>query len=231
VGDALGLLSDMSLKTTLYDLLSQHDFKQVAELARERKRVLPSLVSLTYDQDPQIAWRAVEAVGVAGSSIAENDPDFVREHLRRLQWLISEESGGVCWHAPEAMAEIVRNRPQLFPDYIPIVICLIETIEAEDLEHFRPGTLRAIGRLADVASEHGPTVLAAIESALSDLNPQARGMAVWCLAQLGRTEILADESALQTDGAAVELYEDGFITSTTVAALYEQAISAQSVRG
>jgi vesicle coat complex subunit len=223
----------MSLKTILYDLLSQHDFKQVAELARERKRVLPSLVSLTYDQDPQIAWRAVEAVGVAGSSIAENDPDFVREHLRRLQWLISEESGGVCWHAPEAMAEIVRNRPQLFSDYIPIVICLIETIETEDLEHFRPGTLRAIGRLADVASDDDdvPTVLAAIESALSDPNPQARGMAVWCLGQLGRTEILADEPALQTDGAAVELYENGFITSTTVAELYEQAISAQSVGG
>jgi len=218
----------MTLKTTLHDLLTRRDFKQIAELASERKRVLPSLVSLTYDQDPQVAWRAVDAVGVAASSIAENDPDFVREQLRRLQWLISEESGGVCWHAPEAMAEIVRNRPQMFSDYIPIVITLIETIEEEDLEHFRPGTLRAIGRLADVASEDVSTVLAAVESALSDQNSQSRGMAVWCVEQLGMIELLADKPALQTDGAAVELYEDGSLVRTTVAELYERAISARS---
>ena len=218
----------MTLKTTLHDLLTRRDFKQIAELASERKRVLPSLVSLTYDQDPQVAWRAVDAVGVAASSIAENDPDFVREQLRRLQWLISEESGGVCWHAPEAMAEIVRNRPQMFSDYIPIVITLIETIEEEDLEHFRPGTLRAIGRLADVASEDVSTVLAAVESALSDQNSQSRGMAVWCVEQLGMIELLADKPALQTDGATVELYEDGSLVRTTVAELYERAISARS---
>jgi len=219
----------MPLKTKLHNLLGTSDFDGIAKLASERKRVLPSLVSLTYDKDPEIAWRAIEAVGVAASSIADNDPDFVREQLRRLQWLISEESGGVCWHAPEAMAEIVRNRPQLFSDYIPIVITLIETIEQEDLEHFRPGTLRAIGRLAAVAGDDAPSVQAAIESALSDHSPQSRGMAVWCVEQLGVTEVLLDRPELQEDGATVELYEDGSVIHTTVAELYQRAIAAQTV--
>ena len=221
----------MSLKTTLYDLLSQGDFERIAKFAAERKRVLPSLVSLTYDSDPQIAWRAVEAVGLAASSIAEHDSDFVREQLRRLQWLISEESGGVCWHAPEAMAEIVRNRPKLFADYIPIVITLIQTIEPEDLEHFRPGTLRAIGRLADIARGEVPTVLASVRSALDDHNSQSRGMAVWCLEQLGLTELLADNPALETDQGPVELYDDGSLLQTTVAELHQRAINKRSVGG
>jgi methylated-DNA-[protein]-cysteine S-methyltransferase len=219
----------MSLKTTLHALLSQGDLSHIAELAAERKRVLPALVSLTYDSDSQIAWRAVEAVGVAAAAISDDDPGFVREHLRRLQWLISEESGGVCWHAPEAMAEIVRNRPQLFSDYIPIVVTLIETIEPEDLEHFRPGALRAIGRLADVAADHVGAVMTTIESALGDRDSQARGMAVWCVDQLGATSLLADKPQLQQDQGPVELYQNGALVHTTVAELYHQAIAAHSV--
>ena len=219
----------MPLKTTLHDFLSRGDLNRVAELAAERKRVLPALVSLTYDSDPQIAWRAVEAVGVAAAAIADDDPGFVREHLRRLQWLISEESGGVCWHAPEAMAEIVRNRPQLFSDYIPIVVTLIETIEPEDLEHFRPGTLRAIGRLAEIAADHVGAVMTTIESALGDRDSQARGMAVWCVDQLGATSLLADKPQLQQDQGPVELYRDGALEHTTVAELYRQAIASHSV--
>ena len=171
------------------------------------------------------------AAGLAASSIAEHDSDFVREQLRRLQWLISEESGGVCWHAPEAMAEIVRNRPKLFADYISIVVTLVQTIEPEDLEHFRPGTLRAIGRLADIARAEVPTVLAAVQSALDDHNSQSRGMAVWCLGQLGMTELLADKPELETDQGVVELYDDGFLEQTTVAELHQRAINKRSAGG
>ncbi len=81
--------------------------------------------SLTFVPNPLIGWCAVEAMGMGANRIAENDPDYLREHLRRRYWLLSEESGGICWRAPEAMAEIVRHRPVLFADYIPIVVLLI----------------------------------------------------------------------------------------------------------
>ena len=218
----------MPLKVTLREFLTAGDMKQIAELAATKKRVLPSLVSLTYDHEPLVAWRAVEAVGLAASRIAEDDPDFVREHLRRLLWLISEESGGVCWHAPEAMAEIVRLQPQLYADYIPIVVSLIENIEAEDLEHFRAGTLRAIGRLASVASDHIPAVLPAVAASLGDLDSQTRGMAALCLAQIGELEPLADVTELAGDLGPVVLYEDGLLSSTTVSAIVRRAVLGES---
>jgi methylated-DNA-[protein]-cysteine S-methyltransferase len=193
-------------------------------MAVQRKRVLGCLVSLTYDARPPIAWRAVEAMGLAADRLAEHDPECVRSHLRRLYWLISEESGGICWHAPQAMAEIVRLRPALFDDYLGIVISLLREMAEEDLDHFRPGVLWAIGRLGPLAEGHLPGVLAKITSALEHPDPQVRGMAVWCLGQVGRTDVLADRPELARDEGPVDLYEDGQFGRTSVGRLTQRAL-------
>jgi len=181
-------------------------------------------VSLTFDADRQIGWRAVEAMGLAADRIARHDPEYVRQHLRRLHWLLSEESGGLCWLAPPAMAEIVRYRPQLFADYIPIVVSLIVGMAAEDLEHFRAGILWAIGRLGSLAGEHLQAVLPAITAALDHPDPQVRGMAVWCMGQVGQVARLTDRPALLSDEGSVSLYQEGIIKDTTVGRLLRGVI-------
>jgi hypothetical protein len=195
-------------------------------MAVHRKRVLGSLISLTYDADPRIGCRAVEAAGAAASRIAESDPEHVREHLRRLLWLMSEESGGICWRAPEAMAEIVRYRPNIFADYVPIVVSLIVSLEEEDLVHFRPGILRAIGQLAAVAGDHLQAVIPAVAAALDNDDPQVRGMAVWCLTKVGRADVLQDRPELLSDEGCVEVYEHGLLSETTVSRLVQRAASS-----
>jgi len=213
-------------KTILRGLLEEGHFEQISDLAAERRRVLPSLVSLTFDADPQIGWRAIEALGLAAQRVAQDDPGFVREQLRRLYWLISEESGGICWHAPEAMAEIVRHEPELYADYLSIVVHLITSIEKEDLEHFRAGTLWAIGRLGCLAGDHAEEVHGAVTAALDDPDPQVRGTAVWCLGRVGRVSTLTDRSDLLSDDGAVALYVGGSLERTNVAELVRRALSA-----
>jgi len=224
-------IAHLPLKQTLRELLDERRLEEIAEMAVRRKRVLGSLVAMTYDADPQISWRAVEALGAAASRIAEDDPDHVRELLRRLLWLMNEESGGVCWRAPEAMAEIVRHRPNLFGDYIPIVVSLIVSLEEEDLEYFKAGTLRAIGRLGAVAGDHVHEVTPAVTSALTDSDPQVRGMAVWCLREVGLAELLADRPELFSDAGPVDLYEDGLLSRTTVSQLVRRTISTEPEAG
>jgi HEAT repeat protein len=214
------------LKHTLRELLDQGRLEQITELALRRKRVLASLVASTYDADPRISWRAIEAVGLAASRIADDDPDHVREFLRQLLWLMNDESGAICWRAPEALAEILWHRPILFADYIPIVTSLIMNLEQEDLEHFRAGTLRAIGRLGAVGGDHVRDVLPSVTSALNDSDPQVRGMAVWCLREVGRVDLLADRPDLLADEEPVDLYEGGMISRTTVSQLVQRALSA-----
>ena len=213
----------MTLKKTLRELLDQGQLEQIAAMAVQKKRVLGILLSLTFDVDPQIGWRAVEAMGAAADRIAEHDPQRVRDHLQRLYWLIREESGGICWHAPQAMAEIVRRRPALFADYAAIVVSLLTDMADEDLDYFRPGILWAIGRLGPVAADHIPAANAnanaKITSALNHPDPQVRGMAVWCLTQLGQTEILAAHPELLRDQGPVDLYEQGNLNRTSVSRL------------
>lgn len=218
------------MKRELRKLLTERRLDAIAELAARKKRTLGSLLSSTFDADPQIAWRAVEAMGIAAVRIADADPGPVREHLRRLMWLLSEESGGICWRAPEAMAEIVHHRPALFADYIPVVIHLLLEMAEEDLQHFRAGVLWAIGRLGVSGGDHVSEVLPAITAALDHPDSQVRGMAVWCLARLGQTGILDGRSDLRTDEGAVDLYENGALVRTSVGRLIQRGSGGEGRR-
>ena len=53
------------VKNQLRELLEHRRLEEIATLATRKKRTLGSLVSLTFDPDPLIVWRAVEAMGVA----------------------------------------------------------------------------------------------------------------------------------------------------------------------
>lgn len=217
----------MSLKKALRDLLGQERFEQIAESAVQKRRTLGQLVSLTFDADSRIGWRAVEAMGLSADRIAQSDPEYVRNHLRRLYWLLSEESGGLCWRAPQAMAEIIRHRPKLFADYIPIVVHLIQEMAEEDLGHFRAGILWAIGRLGPLADEHVESVLPRITAALDDPDPQVRGMAVWCLQQVQQVELLTARPDLLADEEPVDLYLNGHLRRTTVRDLARCALDRE----
>ncbi len=215
----------MPLKQTLYGLLAESRLDEIAEMAAERRRVLGSLISLTYDSDPLICWRAVEAMGLAARRVVVDDPNAVKEHLRRLFWLITEESGGICWRAPESMAEVTSTLPRQFGEYVPIVVHLILELAEEDLEHFRPGVLWAIGRLGALAADHIPEVLPSIVAALDVSDPQARGMAVWCLGQVGQAGLLTDRPDILSDEGVVELYDNRLVARTTVGQLARITLS------
>jgi hypothetical protein len=216
------------MKRELRRLLAERRLDDVVALADGRRRALSTLVSLTFDRDPEIGWRAVEAMGVVAASLAACNREAVREHLRSLLWLLNEESGGICWHAPEAMAEIVARSPAAFADFVPIIVHLIEQTAEEDLAHFRPGMLWAIGRLGATGAKDARDVLPTIVAALEHSDAQVRGMAVWTLDRLGRGDLIAGHDALLEDEGIVDLYEDGMLTRTTVAVLARRAVGVPS---
>jgi len=217
-------MASQRLKDTLRALLVSGDLEGVAELSLARRRTLGSLVALTFDADTEVVWRAIEAQGMAAEALSVRSPSYVREHMRRLYWLITEESGACFWRAPECMAECGARMPRLLKNQIPIAFHLLETLEEEDLEHFRPGAIWAIGRLADVARDDLPTVLPLVTEALDRPDPQARGMAVWCLGEVGETGVLTGRPALLEDDGPVLFYRDRVLSETTVGRLAEEII-------
>jgi hypothetical protein len=214
-----------SLKDRIRSLLETGDLDQVAEEALTRRRVLGQLVSLTFDSDPLIVYRAIEAVGTCALRLAPRDPDSIRELLRRLLWLITEESGGICWHAPEMIAVIVRQLPELFEDYLEVAASFLVTMEPEDLEHFRPAALRALGLLGGIPERLQAEIMPVLEAALGSTDPQSRGMAVWTLGELGETAAIGRRTGLLSDSAEVLHYRAGELQRPTVAELARAALS------
>lgn len=205
------------MKSELRKMLEQKRFEEIAEVAAGRKRALGSLMSLTYDTDPLIAWRAAEAQGWAAARIAASNPEFVRSHLRRLHWLLSEESGGICRHAPQAMAEIVVRTGERFADYAPITATLLTDMAEEDLASgFRSAVLWAVGRLAPIAGDDVEPLLPAVATSFNDPDPTVRGLAVWCVLQAGRRELADKSRELAKDQSPIQIYRDGdFHTTST----------------
>lgn len=218
------------LKDRLFRLLKEGRLEEIAELAMVRRRVLGSLVALTFDSDPQVVWRAVEAMGMAVEKMAPSNKPYVKEHARRLYWLITEESGGVFWKAPECLAECAARLPDFLESYVTIAFHLLETLEEEDLQHFRPGALWAIGRLVHLARDDLPTVLPLVLEALDRPDPQTRGMAVWCLGVVGETEALENRRGLLEDQGGVQLYRNRALRNTTVSRLAREVLEGATHR-
>ncbi len=207
----------------LRELVAEGRFGEIAEEAGRRKGILGRLLPLTYDPDPLRAWRAVEALGAAAGRIADDSPESVRNFLRRLHWLLNDESGGVCPRAPEAMAEIVRRRPLLFPDYVPIVVHLLDE-EEENPAGFKEGILWAVGRLGPAARDAVASILPVLAACLEDSSSQVRGLAAWALGETGRGDLLAGRGGLLSDEGPVDLYEGGRLVRWSVGALARRAL-------
>ena len=206
------------MKRQLRDLLANGRFDEIVEVADRNRRVLSLLTSLTYDPDPLIAWRAVEATGLVSARVARDDLEFVRDHLRRSFWLLTDESGGISWRAPEAIGEIIRSRPHELSSFVPMLLALLE-MEPEDLVRFQAGILWAIGRLAETLPDAIEPLTAAILSYLRNPDPQIRGLAVWCLGKLRKAGRLPADHAFHAQDGPVDLYVGGQIIQTSVAEL------------
>ena len=90
-----------SLKERIRAALLGKDFEEVVRQALAEKKVLRILISLAYDKEDLLCWRAIEAMGKAAGAMAEKDPATVRDTVQRLLWSVREESGGIGWSAPE----------------------------------------------------------------------------------------------------------------------------------
>lgn len=170
---------------TLRQWLLDANFKPILELARRRKRVLSLLTGLTYDKDPIVSRQAIRASGLSARVIAETDPEYVRNYLLRLFWLVNDESGGVGWRAPELIGEILHHCPE-FGQFFPMLISLLD-LESEDAPRFRAGTLWAIGRVAQTAKDAMLPALSQVQAILLDpemMDTDSKENASWCIAQL-----------------------------------------------
>jgi hypothetical protein len=170
--------------------LHSKDYPSILELARNKKRVLSLLTALTYDKDLTVSDRAIKASGLVAKNISEREPEYIHNYLLRLFWLVNDESGGIGWRAPELIGEILYHCPQ-FRQFFPLLISLLD-LEEEDASPFRAGTLRAIGRVAQVARDEILPFLPKIQAFTFINEPATKQSAFWCMKQLNPRTVISE---------------------------------------
>lgn len=122
-------------------ILIKRDFDELDNWARADNNPLRTMTSLLFEEDLTIIWRVIEAMGKVARIVADRDLEKVRKLIRRLFWLMNDESGGLCRRGPEAIGEILVNVPELIPEYVLLLPMYLWE------EPFEQGTRFAIYRL------------------------------------------------------------------------------------
>jgi len=200
-------------KITVREFLSHRDLTGVRRWAASERSPLRTLLSLTFDGQELIRWRAVEAVGPVAADQARLDLDRVRDFMRRLLWLMNDESGGLSWLSPEMIGEILVNVPTLIEEYGPLLPSFLQE------EPFERGSHLAIWRVAGIRSELFKKTVLQLRQSLGHPDPGVRALAAVAIMTIDSTQSGALAVQFSNDEAGFALYDftKGEMQQTTVA--------------
>lgn len=223
------------IKRRLFDLLNADDFDQKLDELRglPGRRAVNPLFSFLCHHDQKIKWRAVTAMGMVISNLAEKEMESARVIMRRLMWSLNDESGGIGWGAPEAMAEIIACHQGLAEEYTHILISYVwgegNFLEYEMLQR---GALWGVGRVAETRPH-----LLQLKNVSSYLLPYlkskdaiVRGLAARAMGLLGTKADRAHLDTLLGDDVQIEIYLNRKLVLRRVSDLAKEAEKALAAK-
>ncbi len=167
-------------------LLAEFDPRALEAWARREPQAPRVLQLLLFDPDEVIRWRAAEAMGRAAAALAARGLEPVRELVRRILWLMNDESGGLLWYGPQVIGAVLAQVPALCGEWGAILASFLEE------EPFRAGTRWALWRIAAVSPDVVRSAEAELVASLDDPDPAVRGHAALALRAAG-VEVLVVE--------------------------------------
>ncbi|MBN1343411.1 MAG: HEAT repeat domain-containing protein [Phycisphaerae bacterium] len=216
----------MTRRSELRELLASRDLSALASMARATPILLKDLLSLTYDADDLLAWRAVEAVGIAAGAVAQSDLERVRNLVRKLLWSMNDESGGIGWRAPETIGEILARTPVLIAEMGVLLAAFIRQ------PPFERGAHLAIARAARIDPTPFADAIPDLIASLRDEDPHVRAYAALALGALGDETCRPAIETLKADTHDVERYDFDThrLETTTVARMAHEALNLLQCR-
>lgn len=214
-------------KEVLRLLQSEHYPAALDELCQfPSKQIVNPLFGLLYHGEPRVRWRAVSAMGEVVSRLADRHLESARVIMRRFMWNLNDESGGIGWGSPEAMAEIMVRHAQLAREFSSILISYADP-EGNFLEHptLQQGVLWAWGRLGRKRPEMMQPAAHLLIPYLTSDDPSLQGMAAWACAPFGAHVLLPHLEALASSTEQVIIYLDDELTSQSIGQLVRIALS------
>ncbi len=211
----MGLITS---KVIVRELLAKRDFDGVMAWAQTQRSPQRVLFSLALDDDELTSWRAIEAVGRLAGLQAEVDLEKVRDSIRRLLWLMNDESGGLGWRSPELIGEILVNVPSLINEFGRLLTSYFKE------EPFERGAWHAVARIAPIEPGLFADLAPEVETAVKDKDPLIRYHAVSILLSFDAAKYCPLVEKLAQDGGSVSIYDlkSGRMITATVGKMVEK---------
>ena len=229
-------MSSRAIKKQVLDLLAGGDLvaSRRALAGLPAGEVVHALFSAICRENPVVRWHAVTCMGDAVARIAEGDLEAARIILRRFLWSLNDESGGIGWGAPEAMAECLCRDERLAGEYAHMLVSYMRE-DGEELcqdgnfiEHplLQRGVVWGIGRLAGCRRELLQQLGAGRDLGryLEAEDPELRGLAALAAGRLREATLRPLLQGLRADTAPLSWYDEGAVHQTTVGALVRDAL-------
>ena len=210
-------------KTRFRQLLEAPDWRaHLPEVAGEGLSAVGPLLSFLL-LSPCLRHRAAVALGAVVAGLEREQPEAVRNIMRRLMWHMNEESGNIGWGIPEAFAEACCASELAAKDFHRVLISYVIELEKDDnyCDHdvLRRSSYWGIGRLAQVRPALAEWARPWLRRGLEDPDVICRGMAAWALRQLPPDMMdapLLRRLAEQGPDAACEIFDGEAMRATSV---------------
>jgi HEAT repeat protein len=209
----------MRAKKEIKKLLEENKYHELNTLFPDKRKLITLLISSTYDKSDVVAWRAMEAIGLITANMSREKPDFVRDVVNRLLWMIRDESGGFGWSCPEILSEIIKNNPELCKDIATVVASFHEE------EMLKPGVMLAIGRIGNIHTYFYDFAAPIVTSYLDDPDPATRAYAAYAAGELDIPDVSDKLEEMGSDTSPVVFYEDGLLKEKTVGKIADTALA------
>lgn len=230
-------MSSRSIKQDVLALLALTDLDHICREVRNypEKDLVNPLFSALSRPDERVRWHAITVFGQVVPRLADQDMEAARIVMRRFLWSLNDESGGIGWGAPEAMAEIMLHHNPLAEEYLHMLLSYLHPdgpLDHQDgnfleLPSLQCGLLWGIGRLASRLAPKlvSRGVVADLLPYLQSENGAVRGLAVWALGRLRAVGLRDALLPLATDTSQVRLYQQGEVHLLSVAELVKDALA------
>ena len=201
--------------------MRKRDFDLLLNLCENDRRFWREVRFRLYDLDEDVRWAAVEtAAKLMRLWWNSGRKEKVRIYVRTLFWSITDESGGIGWSAPQTIAEIIFQVPELIDPYGSMMIAY-----AIDEPPLVRGCLWGIGRLGTRLKESVDFFKDKVLAVFQVDDDETLGLAAWAMGEVGFPHALPFLKKLRSRSEPVQIYIDGHFRGKILAQWVNEAIA------
>ncbi|BHH83256.1 DVU0298 family protein [Desulforhopalus sp. 52FAK] len=199
-----------------------------------RIALINALFSALCDANERIKWHAVSSFGLLVPKMADENPESARVIMRRFLWTLNDESGGIGWGAPEAMAQIMCNSDLLRHEYLHMLISymledgdeLFQDGNYLELPLLQRGLLWGIGTVCKHYPEemNARGIVEDIEKYLASSDLEVRHLALWALFHLGHSYSSNDLVLPDLKDGVMKIYMEGEFKEVCLKSIYDGCV-------